>query len=212
MILIFALIVNILVFLFPLIRKAINSVGGIVYRGVLGLFITGSLKTIMCNHCLRYTSPWKADYKSGRRYCEHCHAEVEQTTEPGKVIFTFGSFNEFQLQKLQPANHRVFLKENLTFGYVPLQTESNLFFQSRFDLNQHMYPVDVSEVYIDTATCESWRLERFMTYIVNNPPQHGIRSVKIFYQGELESLGENLKNTLRNNFEHIEKIDDLNSL
>lgn len=66
--------------------------------------------------------------------------------------------------------------------------------------------VDVSEVYIDTKTCESHRLERFVTYMVHSPPTHGLQSVQIFYWGELDDLGDNLKNALQNNFIRIEEI------
>jgi len=49
--------------------------------------------------------------------------------------------------------------------------------------------------------------ERFIIYIINYPSRGGLQSVRIFHQGELDELGDNLKNTLQNNFEYIERID-----
>lgn len=134
-------------------------------------------KTILCNHCLRYTHPLWSRYIRGNRYCEHCYEEVEWTKAPGNLIFTFGNFQQ----------HR----------------EGRVFVLSNPDLERKEQPVDVSEVYIDTQTSEIYLLEQFITYIINYPPTHGVRSVRIFYRGDLDNLGKNLRNALQNNFEHV---------
>jgi hypothetical protein len=67
-------------------------------------------------------------------------------------------------------------------------------------------PLNVLEVYIDTDSTYRELLERFITFIINYPPKHGVKSVKIFYKGDLDNLGENLKNALRNTFDKIEQI------
>ena len=68
------------------------------------------------------------------------------------------------------------------------------------------HAVEVSEVYIDPPTCDKYLFERFITYLANYPPKGGIKAVQIFHTGNLADLGENLKNTLQNNFEHVEQI------
>jgi hypothetical protein len=106
---------------------------------------------------------------------------VEHTAESGKVIFTFGDF--------------------------PQQAEGRVFVLSNPDFEQQDQPIDVSEVYIDTTTCDKRLLERFMAFIAHYSPKRGLRSVQIFYRGELEDLGENLKNALQNTFKFVEKAD-----
>ena len=42
--------------------------------------------------------------------------------------------------------------------------------------------------------------------MVNHPPKGGLKSVEVFYQGDLDDLGDNLKNALQNTFVQIEKL------
>lgn len=177
-----------------------------VFIGLSHLLILARFKTILCGNCLCYTQPLKSRYNAGLRYCEHCHTEVELTREPGKVIFLFGQFSESQLQELRSSGKRNFIVLNPTFGETRQKPENGLFFRSAVDLNREECPVDASEVYIDTKTSE-WRLlERFITYIVNYQPRHGLQSIKLFYWGEINDFGENLRNALRNNFGHLKQL------
>lgn len=141
------------------------------------MFLLLGFKTVICQHCLRCTVPFRSHYKKGTRYCEHCGKRVEAGTDPDKVIIAFGD--------IRPK------KEGCVIGLA------------NPDFEQKKQPIEVSEVYVDTATCNPQFLERFITYIVNYPPTHGLRSVKIFYWGELDDLGENLKNALRNTFAEL---------
>ncbi len=179
---------------------------GLITCGIFTpLLIRQRFATIICSSCFRYTQPFKSQYETGIRYCEHCHSKVEQTSEPGKVIFIFGQFSEFQLQQLQSGSKRIFLFLNPTFGEKRAQ---GLFFHSStVDLDQKECPIDVSEVYIAPKTCNPRLLERFITYIINYPPEHGIRNIKLFYSEELDDLGKYLKNALRNNFEGIGRME-----
>ena len=63
-----------------------------------------------------------------------------------------------------------------------------------------------THVYIDTKTCNSLLLERFLTYILNYPPVKGLQSVQILYQGTLDDLGDHLKNALQNTLPHIQQF------
>jgi hypothetical protein len=138
-------------------------------------------RTILCQHCFRYTVPLRSRYVNGTRYCEHCESEVEDTRDPGRLIFVFGIVLD------KPAHIRQFLLSNP-------------------DVTTRTMPFDVSEVYIDTKTCNLILLERFITHILNYPPKHGISSVTIFYQGMLDNLGDHLKNVLCNNFVKLHQI------
>ncbi len=95
----------------------------------------------------------------------------------------------------------------ITFGAIEKEKIGRGFLLTNPDFEFTDQPVEVSEVYIDTTTCDHLLLERFMTYILNYPPKKGVRPVKIFYQGEFDDLGDNLKNALRNTFEYIKKIE-----
>jgi general secretion pathway protein G len=158
----------------------INFIGRLVFILTSPLLILVRYKTILCNHCLRYTSPLDSTHRLGVRYCEHCQGDVEYTSDPGKVIFSFGNIS------LNPSG-RVFLLSNP-------------------DVEHQEQPVDVSEVYLDPKTCDRRLVERFITYILHYPPRHDRQSLQLFYTGKLEELGTNLKNVLQNNFEHIEKF------
>lgn len=162
--------------------------------------IPSQFSTIICQNCLRYTLPMQSQYKYGIRYCEHCREEVEQTKNPGKVIFTFG---DVSVQR----EGRVFIRSNPTFGDSQPESKGTLFLPSAVDLDQKPQPVDVSEVHIDTATCYPRYVERFITFLAEYPPKDGIESVRIYYRGALEKLGENLKNALQNTFHQIEQMD-----
>jgi hypothetical protein len=152
----------------------------IVVRTTMPYFILRRFSTIICQNCLRYTQPLKSHYEYGIRYCELCEQAVEWAKDPGKVV--------------------------LTFGDLSLKLNGRVFMLSNPDFEQKDHRIDVSEVYIDTKTCDRRLFERFITYIINYPPKDGLQSVQIFYQGELDALGDNLKNTLLNNFEQVKHI------
>ena len=136
-------------------------------------------RTTLCRHCFQYTSPLKSRYVNGQRYCEYCGQEVELTKDLGRLIFSFGICEE------RPAGKSIVALSNP-------------------DLETKERRVDVSAVYLHTKTCNKLLLERFLTYIVNYPPKHGVQSVQIFYQGSLDDLGDHLKNAFRNTFNQIQ--------
>jgi hypothetical protein len=197
----------------------INGAGGLFCGILVGLMAMGGLysgllidrlmfpvlvtplllvrfRTIICANCLRYVHPLRSTYHGGIRMCEHCRATVERTRIAGTVIFVFGTMNV-------PPAPRQFIRENPIFGVAPSETDQRLSFRSRWQLNQREEPIDVSQVYIDTATCDPYLLERFVTFIINFPPEQSLQSVQILYRGDLDELGSNLKNTLYNTFVHI---------
>jgi hypothetical protein len=92
------------------------------------------------------------------------------------------------------------------FGDFHPKRQRRVFLLINPDVVQRTFPIEVSEVYIDTATCDRNLLERFITYIVNYPPTRGVQSVHILCKGELDELGANLKNALHNNFRHIQRF------
>lgn len=156
-------------------------VSWLVLPHISRLLILLRFDTIICNTCLRYTQPLKSRYQNGgTRYCEHCQHEVEYTKDPGKVLLIFGD--------LRP------------------EKEGRIFELSNLDFEQKDYAIEISEVYIDPQTCDHRLLERFITYIMNYRPTYGIGLVQIFYKGELDDLGGNLKNALQNTFRHIKQI------
>lgn len=151
------------------------------------LLIVLKFATIICDNCFRYTKPLNSHYEDGIRYCEHCNKPVEYTREPGKVRLAFGEFSKFQLRKMQSGERRFLLVNP--------------------DFDQNNNRIDVSRVYLDTETCDRLLFEGFIIYIINSPPKNGLQSVQMFHHGELEELGDNLKNTLQNNFKYIERVD-----
>jgi general secretion pathway protein G len=155
-------------------------IGKFMSLPVSPMLILVRFKTILCNQCFRYTSPLRSRYRCGRRYCEHCQKQVEYTHDPGRLIVTFGD-------ALPALKGRIFIFTN-----------------PDFELPDH--PVEISEIYIDTRTCDKRLLEKCITSILHDPPKYGRRSVKVFYTGEFDNLGDNLRNALQNNFEHIEEF------
>ena len=147
---------------------------------LLKLFIGLRNKTCLCRHCFRYTHPLKSTYRLGHRFCEYCQQEVEEVDASEKLV--------------------------MVFGELPLKFPKRTFVFINPDVDAKDQPIDISEIYIDTQTCNRVLLERFITYLMAYPPEHGLQSVKLFYQGDLHQLGTNLKNVLSNNFKWIELI------
>lgn len=163
-------------------------IGGIVFfismvfsKLLNSLFIILEFRMIVCNNCLRYSKPFESSYNNGTRYCEHCSKAVDRTKNPGKVIFTFG---DYQVKK----NIRNFILVNP-------------------DFKSKEEPIDVSEVYIDTKTCDKILLERFITYIHNYEPNKGRQYIQIFIKGNQNDIGGHLNNLIKNNFKNIWKIE-----
>jgi hypothetical protein len=154
---------------------------------LVALILSGvRFNTILCGHCYRYSAPFRSRYDKGKRFCEHCQSEIPFTHDPGKLIVMFGN--------------------------IRLNQDGRIFILSNPDFDQKEQPIDVSAVYIDTETGDPRLIERFITYIVNYPPRQGLRSVRILYRGKLAELGENLKNAVQNNFEHLKKLESANYL
>lgn len=156
--------------------------------------------TIICQHCLQYTSAPASYYKSGTRFCEHCQKAVEQTREPGKVVLTFGAIS-------LDTPERTIIRRDTDFGHLsPSDDTATVFLRPSFEETYQHRSIDVSEVYIDTKTCDPILLEKFLTHIINYPPKRGLGSIRIFYRESLDGLGDNLKNALQNTFRHVEQI------
>jgi hypothetical protein len=143
-------------------------------------------REILCQHCLRYTHPSRSRYQDGIRYCEHCGQTVEQTRVPGRVVFVFGAFNNAQLE--------------------PIRSEQRMFLKVNPDFVRETAPVDVSTVYLDPGTCNRRQFERFITFLVNHPPKHGLQAVQIMYTGHLNDLGQHLENAINNTFTNIQQL------
>lgn len=135
--------------------------------------IRARFRTIICNQCLRYTHPLRAAYDGGMRQCEHCRQDVEFTHECGAVVVVFGT--------------------------LAIEREGRVFLLRNPDFEQNTRTLDITEIQIDTAGANPRLIERFLTYIVNYPPENGLKSVRVFHRGPLRDLGDNLENALQNN-------------
>ncbi len=138
---------------------------------------------IICEKCLRYSSPLKSEYIGGIRYCEHCNNILKTRRKRGKVVFVFGKYNTSRIRKTK----RTFVINNPDFS-------------ERKDVT------DVSEIYIDTKTANEMILMYFMSFVVNHPPKYGLESIKVFYIGNLDDLGTNLRNLMTNKFKNVIKM------
>jgi hypothetical protein len=156
---------------------AARGIGWSLAKFLRPLVILLVFKKILCETCWRYTFPLRAHYAIGVRTCEHCGKAVLRTRVPGKLIITFGNIN-------LPAAERQFVRANP-------------------DLETTTTPMDIAEMHLDPATVDLQILEKFITYIINYPPQGGVATVKIICLGELDALGPHLKNALRNTFPQL---------
>jgi len=133
--------------------------------------------TILCAQCYRHTSPWRARYADGQRYCEHCRQAVEQTREPGRLIATFGN--------------------------VPPPSGPRVFVLADPDFERYADTLDVTDIQLDPATAERRLLEKLITHLVNYPPRGGVANIRVTHLGELSDLGEQTANALRNTFPRL---------
>ena len=67
-------------------------------------------------------------------------------------------------------------------------------------------PYEVSDVYLDPKTCDSYLLERFVVYLHNSLPVRSLQTIRLLYQGTLDDLEDEIRNMLRNRFQHIEAL------
>lgn len=153
--------------------------GGIAWL-IMPSIILSRFSRILCNYCLRYTHPLHSTYKRGQRYCERCRRPVELTDEVGMVVVRFGD--------------------------VPFVPQGRVFLLSNPDFVHYRKTIEVSLVYLDTLTCDRVLLERFLTYLMNYPPEQGLQQIEVYTQGELDELGPNLKNLLRNTFHCVKQV------
>ncbi len=89
----------------------------------------------------------------------------------------------------------------VAFGDIHPKADDTEFLLANPDFERQERTLEITKVFIETKTCGSLLLERFITYIVNHPPEDGLQSIQILYQGDLDDLGANLSNALRNTFE-----------
>jgi hypothetical protein len=137
--------------------------------------------TILCHRCLRTTHPRSSTYRDGRRFCEWCQQDVEDTRIPGKLVVMF-SHEPFPVNQ----HERVFVLHNpVCDKTTPL--------------------MDISEVYLDTMSADRKQFERFLTYLLNTASIRAIRAIQVFHNGELEQLGSHLANVVCNTFTHIQR-------
>jgi hypothetical protein len=50
------------------------------------------------------------------------------------------------------------------------------------------------------------QIERLLTYILNYPPSKGGQQVRVFYRGDLATLGTHVASALRNTFQTVEPV------
>ncbi len=91
-------------------------------------------------------------------------------------------------------------------GFEALRLPNRVIVYANPGFKTPKHRIDVSEIYIDTKTCDSKKLERAITYMCHYLPHKRLHSMRIFYQGRLDDLGEHLQHTLQNTFQHIERM------
>ncbi len=185
----FSLFIGVVYTLFyaPIIGIAFGSLlssgrmlGSLVQRMIAPLMIARRFHLVLCAACLRLSHPQRCRYDEGRRFCEHCHANVREADAPEKVVAIFGEcavpFDQKQTRLDNP------------------------------DFEDREQPIDLAEVHLVPKTTDRRLFERFLTFIVNFPPERGIASVRIVCYGALDELGSHLGNAVRNTFQQIEVL------
>jgi hypothetical protein len=133
---------------------------------------------IICGTCYRYSFPLACRYDKGVRYCEHCRRPMERTSDPGLVVYAFGDY--------------------------PLRNKGRIFIFRDVNCATQPYQTDVSALYIDCPTADPFLVESFVIHVREIcPPREGIGSIEVIYMGDLEQLGHNTANIIRNNFKKI---------
>ena len=167
--------------LFPLAGTMQLFLGQLVFSVAHPFVILCRYRTILCETCFRYTDPFASRYEHGRRYCEHCQHELEDTHIVGKIQLVFGETLQGQI------GERIFTLTNP-------------------DFERAVYGIEISDVYLDPQTADPRLFEKFITYVSMYPPQRGTASIHIRYNGDLQALGSNLKNAIYNTFAVVEPL------
>jgi hypothetical protein len=158
-------------------------------KGVHGVFVPlatsvlGRVKynPLLCHTCFQYSQPGRSPYKDGERFCEHCRHQIPRTAEtPGRLIVIFGKF--------------------------PVKKKRRQYVLADPDLKDHDASIEVSALGINTADCDKQLLKNFIYYSINYPPTKGLRSIGVLYRGNLDELGDTLKQALQNTFGSVKSV------
>jgi hypothetical protein len=141
----------------------------------------------------------QARYQGGQRFCEHCQQPVERTAVAGSLLFLFGQFTV-------PLGKDVCHITQPTFEVRHLPGRIVAFLNPGFNAPQHT--LDVSAIYLDIATCPLKKFERCLAYLASSPPDGGMASIQVWYQGDLDRFDPNLKNALCNNFPRMTRLSE----
>ncbi len=139
----------------------------------------------ICPQCLQSCRPLRSQYVQGQRYCEHCHQELDETRHPEHIIVTFGHTQAFQ--------------------QLPSGTDERTVVVTNPEMEHQNHPIEVTQIALHPRTCDRRLFERFVTYLLNHPPQGGVRAVHLVHYGTIDILGDHLKHVIHNTFAHIEQ-------
>jgi hypothetical protein len=166
-------------------------------RWISFVLLVGFHRTILCPHCWRYTSRFFSRYRYRKRFCEHCHQELEAIRIRGRLVVVFGIF---------PVRIDGTCYEITNPRFETLRCPNRLVVLANPGFNDPKHRLDISAIYLDCTTCDRQKLERGITYVNAYIPQRHLQKIQVFYQGSLDNLGEHLKNGLQSTFVHIHPI------
>ncbi|MBN1411834.1 MAG: hypothetical protein JW969_13380 [Spirochaetales bacterium] len=114
-----------------------------------------------------------------KNLCIHCHA----------------------LLPMHEVNHRLIV----TFGKTKLRSNETRKVIRNPDVTGRTLRIDVSEMHIDRETADPELIEKFITFLINNEPVWGIKTVKAFIKGKVKKFPGSVKNLIHNNFSVIDE-------
>ena len=116
-------------------------------------------------------------FEYDKRFCAYCHSELAGSKITMNVAVFFG--------KSMPDN------------------SSRYHILTNPDVSSRKEQIDLSEIWIDADSADKLLIEKFITFLVNYPPELKLKRVTVKYRGDLSKLGDNCMNLLKNNFRKI---------
>jgi hypothetical protein len=125
----------------------------------------------LCDSCLLWNAPFESSYLGGHRICEKCGEEITFTGGPGSLVALVGD------------------------QAVPAPLPSRVFVRSVPEIISLGRQVDVTHIRLVAPEAMARDFERLTTYLKNEEPSDGLRSVRVYAvdgRGSLPAAVHNL--------------------
>ncbi len=138
-------------------------------------------KKCLCPNCYLYSNHIEHKVSFGIRSCNNCKEDIENGVKKNLMI---------------------------VFGNIITQEKPASILCKNKDFSNHKVTTNIESIYIDIKTVDVTLLDSFLTYTSDYQPYGEIKNIPVYYQGNLEDLGQNRINIIKNNFKCLQEMEN----